>query len=210
MPPRPYVIGLTGNIACGKSTVGRILARLGARVIDADQLVHALMEPGTPETQQIAARFGPGVLDREGRVDRRALGRLVWGNPEALRDLERILHPRVLEAIRHCLATTSSRVVVVDAVRLIESGLWRDADTLWVVTAPRSEQIRRLVRDRGLDEADAVLRIEAQPPQEEKTALADVVLDNSGSVDDLERQVLAAWERIPEQYRQPVPPDSSE
>nr|MBA2451082.1 dephospho-CoA kinase [Chloroflexota bacterium] len=100
----PYRIGLTGNIACGKSTVGRMLVARGAEYVDADLLVHALMEPGTAENEQIAARFGPDVRDASGRIDRRALGALVWRNPSELRALEAILHPGVRAEIRRRLA----------------------------------------------------------------------------------------------------------
>jgi dephospho-CoA kinase len=191
-----YRIGLTGNIACGKSTVGRLLAERGAEYVDADRLVHALMEPGTPENDAIVARFGVGVRDADGRVDRRALGTLVWQDPAALKALEAILHPGVRAEVRRRLAATTAPAIVVDAIKLIEGGLSREMDAVWVVTCPRAEQARRLIETRGLTASEAEARIAAQGAQEEKVRHATVVLENAGSLADLERQVDAAWNQI--------------
>lgn len=193
----PYRIGLTGNIACGKSTVGRLLAERGAEYVDADRLVHALMEPGTPENAAIVARFGPSVRDDDGRIDRRALGTLVWTDPAALKALEAILHPGVRAEVRRRLDATTAPATVVDAIKLIEGGLYREMDAVWVVTCPRAEQVRRLVETRGLSVEEAEARIAAQGPQEEKVRHATVVIENDGSLADLERQVDAAWRRLP-------------
>ena len=191
----PYRIGLTGNIACGKSTVGRLLVARGAEYVDADRLVHALMEPGTPENARIVERFGPAVRAADGRIDRAALGELVWRDPAALRDLEAILHPGVRAEIRRRMALSRAPAVVVDAIKLIESGLFRELDTLWVVTCSPEEQLRRLVADRGLTVEQARARIAAQPPQEDKFREATLVIDNSGSRAETERQVDQAWRR---------------
>jgi dephospho-CoA kinase len=188
-----YRIGLTGNIACGKSTVGRLLAERGAEYVDADRLVHALMEPGTAETERIVARFGPEVRDADGRIDRRALGARVWSDPAAMAELEAILHPGVRAAVGRRLAETAAPAIVVDAIKLIEGGLYKEMDAVWVVTCPRAEQVRRLIETRGLTEQEAVARIAAQGPQEDKVRHATVVIDNAGSLADLERQIDAAW-----------------
>ena len=193
----PYRLGLTGNIACGKSTVGRLLVARGAEYVDADRLVHALMEPGTPEHDAIAARFGADVRDADGRIDRKALGALVWGDPAALRDLEAILHPGVRAEVGRRLAATTARVIVVDAIKLIEGGLYREMDAVWVVTCPRAEQVRRLVETRGLTPAEAEARIAAQGTQEEKVRHATVVLCNDGTLEGVETQVESAWQQIP-------------
>ena len=189
----PYRIGLTGNIACGKSTVGRMLVARGAEYVDADLLVHALMEPGTAENEQIATRFGPDVRDASGRIDRAALGAIVWRNPAALRDLEAILHPAVRAEIRRRLAESRAPAIVVDAIKLLESGLHEQLDAVWVVTCVPSEQLRRLTGPRGLTEQEARDRIAAQAPQTEKVRCAAVVIDNSGSLANTERQVEEAW-----------------
>ncbi len=194
--PRPYLIGLTGNIACGKSTVGRLLAERGAEYVDADRLVHALMEPGTPENAAIVARFGPAVRDADGRIDRRTLGSLVWSDPAALRDLEAILHPDVRAVVRRRLAETTAPVIVVDAIKLIEGGYPAFCDAVWVVTCDEHEQLRRLIDLRGMPEADARARIAAQPPQAAKIAVANVVIDNSGTPIETERQVARAYQHV--------------
>jgi dephospho-CoA kinase len=191
-----YRIGLTGNIACGKSTVGQLLAARGAAYIDADRLVHRLLEPGTPETARIAERFGPDVLTAEGRVDRPKLGNIVFADPAALRDLEAILHPGVRVLIRQAMAAASEPLVVVDAIKLFESGLYQEMDAAWVVTCPRAEQVRRLTEGRGLTPEQAALRIDAQGSQEEKVRLANVVIDNGGTLAATEHQVDAALAAI--------------
>jgi dephospho-CoA kinase len=192
----PYRIGLTGNIACGKSSVGRLLVARGAQYVDADRLVHTLMEPGRPENDQIVARFGPAVRRSDGTIDRPALGAIVFADPAALRDLEAILHPGVRAEIRRLLATSEAPIFVVDAIKLIEGGLAREMDAVWVVTCPREEQVRRLTTERGLTAEQAEARISAQGAQEEKVRQATVVIDNSGSLAETERQVEAALAAI--------------
>ncbi|MBC7234738.1 MAG: dephospho-CoA kinase [Chloroflexi bacterium] len=193
----PYVIGLTGNIAVGKSTVAAMLAELGACVIDADQLAHEAMRPGTEVQRRIVAHFGPGVLDAEGRIDRRALGDIVFADAAALRALEQIVHPAVIAETLRRLATCTAPVAVVEAIKLIEAGMDRHCDAVWVVTASHQEQVRRLMETRSLTRAQAELRIDAQPPAEEKVARADVVIDNSATLDATWQQVVRAWNRIP-------------
>jgi dephospho-CoA kinase len=192
-----YRIGLTGNIACGKSTVGRLLEARGAEYIDADRLTHHLLEAGTVENNRIVVRFGPTVRAAGGHIDRPKLGAIVFADPAALRDLEAILHPGVRAAIRARVAAATSEIVVVDAIKLFESGLYKELDTAWVVTCPRAEQVRRLTEDRGLSPEQAAMRIDAQNSQDEKIKLANVVIDNGGSLADTERQVHAALAAIP-------------
>ena len=188
----PFRIGLTGNIACGKSTVGKLLVARGAEYVDADRLVHVLMEPGTPENDRIVERFGPAVRAADGRIDRPALGGIVFADPAALKDLEAILHPGVRAEIRRRLAASTAPVFVVDAIKLIEGGLAREMDAVWVVVCPRSEQVRRLMAERGMTAEQAETRIAAQGPQEEKVRHATVVIDNGGTLADTERQVDTA------------------
>jgi dephospho-CoA kinase len=187
-----FRIGLTGNIACGKSTVGRLLVARGAEYVDADRLVHALMEPGTPEHERIVARFGPQVRGADGRIDRARLGAIVFADPAALRELEAILHPGVRAEIRRRLAASTAPIVVVDAIKLLEGGLAREMDAVWVVVCPHAEQLRRLIAERALSAEQAELRIAVQGPQDEKARQATVVIDNGGSLAETERQVDAA------------------
>jgi len=193
----PYVIGLTGNIAAGKSTVAAMLGRLGACVIDADQLAHQVMRAGTEVYRVIVMRFGEGVLDPNGEIDRSALGGIVFSDPDALRDLERLVHPAVIEETRLRLRECRNCVCVVEAIKLLEAGMDALCDVVWVVTASRGQQIDRLMRERHLTAAQAQARIEAQPSPEAKLARADVVIDNSGSLEEAWAQVLGAWEAGP-------------
>jgi len=196
MKQRPYVIGLTGNIGTGKSTVGRMLAELGARVIDADQVAHEAMRPGGPAFQAVVDAFGPGILGADGSIDRVRLGDIVFRDAAALKRLEALVHPAVIAEVEARIARAEEPVVVVEAIKLIEAGMHRRYDALWVVTAPRELQIARLMRERGLTEEEAALRVDAQPPQEEKAARADVVIVNDGSLGELWQRVEEEWPRI--------------
>jgi dephospho-CoA kinase len=191
-----FLLGLTGNIACGKSSVGQLLAeRYGAEYVDADRLVHALYASGTPETLAIAERFGAELLRDDGTIDRRRLGDAVLSDAEALRDLERILDPGVSRAIADRIAHARARVVVLDAIRLIEAGLAERCQAVWVVVCDRQAQLQRLQASRGLSAEQAAIRIAAQTPPEDKLRHATAVIDNHGSLDDLAHQVDTAWTR---------------
>lgn len=203
--PHLYLIGLTGNIGCGKSTVVRMLAARGAQIIDADAVTRQVMEVGKPAYQRIVEAFGAGILQTSnGPIDRPALGRVVFGDQAALKTLESIVHPATRETIlawlqQHDAAAQAKQrrdVAVVDAIKLLEAGYPAFCDAVWVVACDEAEQVRRLVELRGMSEADARQRIAAQPPQSAKIAVADVVIDNSGALDATERQVAAAWQQI--------------
>ena len=191
-----YLIGLTGNIATGKSAVAQMLAELGARTIDADRVAHEVMRRGTSACQAVVGAFGPAILAPDGEIDRKRLGDIVFANPDALRRLEAIVHPAVGLVVSEAIAAAIERVVVVEAIKLIEAGMHRAYHALWVTTCPAEIQIARLVSLRGLSEGEARLRVEAQPPQAEKVALADVVIDTGGTLEDTRRQVLSAWKAV--------------
>jgi dephospho-CoA kinase len=191
-----YLIGLTGNIATGKSTVAKMLQDLGATVIDADALVHELQRKGTATFDAIVAAFGVGILDRAGEIDRKALGSIVFTEPAQLRVLESILHPAVLLDSVQRITAASTPVVVYEAIKLIEAGRAEMCDALWVVTARYEVQLERLMRDRRMSEAEARQRIDAQPPQSEKIQRATVVIDNSDSLQKTRQQVEAAFRGI--------------
>jgi dephospho-CoA kinase len=191
-----FLLGLTGNIACGKSTVGRLLAdRYGADYVDADLMVHQLYAAGTPETAAIAERFGGDLLRDDGTIDRRRLGDRVLHDPSALRELEVILNPGVRAAIEARIATSPSQVVVLDAIRLIEAGLYQRCDAVWVVTCERESQIQRLMDSRAMTYEQAALRVDSQRPQEEKVRYATEVITNQGRLEDLMAQIDEAWSR---------------
>ena len=202
MSGRPILIGLTGNIATGKSTVAQILAEMGARVIDADRVAHKVMQPGGPAYERVIDAFGKEILTADGTIDRGKLGAVVFSDPAALRRLEAAVHPATIAQVGQAIAQAAEPVVVVEAIKLIESGMYRSYDALWVVVAPRPVQITRLVATRGFDEAEAALRVDAQPPQEEKAALADVVLVNDGDLEALREKVRVAWSQMQDTHTQ--------
>jgi len=190
------LIGLTGNIATGKSTVARMLADLGATVIDADRVAHEVMRAGTAVHAAILAAFGPEIVRTDGEIDRARLGALVFADPNALARLERIVHPAVTAEVARRIAEAPTPVVVVEAIKLIEAGMAERCDSLWVTTCPSELQVQRLMADRRLSREEAELRVRAQPPQEEKVARADVVIDTGGSLAQTRAQVEMAWERL--------------
>src|SRR5689334_6181106 len=164
-----FVLGLTGNIACGKSSIGALLGeRHGADYLDADKVVHALYAAGTAETRRIAERFGANLLTAEGTIDRRRLGDIVMADAAALRELERILDPGVRAAIEARLTCTPAEVIVLDAIRLIEGGLYKRCDAVWVVVCDPEIQVARLQATRNFTQEQARLRVSAQAPVEEK------------------------------------------
>lgn len=174
------VIGLTGNIATGKSIVMRMLQELGATPIDADRLVHQLMRKGGTAYKAIVEQFGKFILHESGEINRAKLGRIAFSDPRALAKLESLTHPAVIQEVERRVANAPTPVVVVEAIKLFESGLAEHCDTTWVVTAPPEMQLRRLVERRKMKPAQAKQRIRAQGPQIEKATKADVVIDNSG------------------------------
>ena len=193
----PYVVGLTGNIATGKSTVAAMLGELGACVIDADKLAHWAMAAGSEVNRRIVERFGRQVLRPDGEIDRARLAPLVFADPSALRDLEGIVHPAVVEETLHRVAACKQPVVVVEAIKLFEADMQRHCDAVWVVTSSRQQQIDRLVRARDLSPSQAELRVDAQPPAEEKIAQADLVIGNDRALEETCAQVVRAWNAIP-------------
>ena len=196
MRERPFLIGLTGNIATGKSLVGEMLAGLGANVIDADRVAHEVMRAGGPAFSAVVDAFGPTVLAADGTIDRAKLGDIVFRDASALERLEAAVHPFVIAEVGRRIARATEPVVVVEAIKLIEAGMHRGYDALWVVTAPRHLQIERLMAARGLTQEEAVLRVDAQPPQEEKAVMADRILVNDGSLDQLQQEVQRAWAQL--------------
>ena len=194
--PEKIVIGLTGNIGVGKSTVMALLAGLGAVGIDADKVAHQVMEPGQPAYQQIMARFGRQIAPDGGPIDRLRLGQIVFSDPAALADLEAIVHPAVFQVIQRGVAAADAPVVMIEAIKLLEGPLAGICDQVWVTTCARTTQLERLRVCRGLDEAAAVARVDAQSSQKEKIARADVVIYTDGPLSATEEQFAAAWGSI--------------
>ena len=194
--PGKYVIGLTGNIATGKSVVRRMLEHLGAYTIDADTLSHRAIAKGAPGYQLVVDAFGKFILDASGEIDRAKLGRLAFSDPDALKDLEAIIHPLVGQAVDLMIQRASQRVIVIEAIKLLEGKLVSECDTIWTTYAPELVQKARLMQKRGMNEQEAFQRIQAQPPQKVKMAAANVVIQNAGSFEDTWKQVVAAWKVI--------------
>ena len=193
------LIGLTGNIASGKSAVSDMLAARGATIIDADVLARDAVTKGSPALDAIVARWGDGVLDKDGNLDRAALRHVVFDNQEDLESLNEIIHPDVrrrrIEEI--AAARASGDKVVVSVIPLLfERHLAEEFDSIILVDAPRSARLDRIVRDRGIDEAEAMKMIASQMPSDLKRARADYVIENSGTLEDLEDEVNRVWDAI--------------
>jgi dephospho-CoA kinase len=189
-------VGLTGNIAAGKSSVARAWQRLGARVIDADALAREAVAPGSAGLDAVRAEFGDGVLDAAGALDRAAMRALVFRDPGARSRLEAIVHPEVArlreEAYRRAVAE-GAKLVVADIPLLFEVGLQAEFDAIVLIDAPSRLREARIVRDRGLTADEARRMIEAQMPAEPKRARADFVIENSGSPEELEAEAERVW-----------------
>ena len=195
--PAKTIIGLTGNIGVGKTTVLQMLARRGAHIIDADKVAHQVMAPGGRAYEEVMAAFGRDILNEQGEIDRAKLGRIVFSDQHKLAQLERIVHPAVYAAVLDEIEQTDAEVIVIEAIKLLESGMTLGlCDQVWVVTAPVEAQIERLMRDRNMSREEAERRMAVQSPQAFKVGQADVVIDNSGSLEDLEAQVEAAWRKL--------------
>ncbi len=188
------IIGLTGNIACGKSLVLSILRELGADTLDADTLAHQAIRRGGPAYEAVIRRFGETIRRPDGDIDRTALGKVVFADRVALRELEGIIHPHVRPEIRRRIAEARGTFVV-DAIKLLESGIAELCDEVWVVTCRKEQQVTRLISRNGYTEEEALRRVEAQRPVEEKIAAADVVINNEGSVERTRTQVERAYWR---------------
>jgi len=188
---------LTGNIATGKSTVLTYLQDRGAAVLDADKLAHAAMAPDGPAYDAVVAAFGTAIVGPGGVIDRKALGAIVFADAAQLARLEAIVHPAVFVLAQQALDATDAPVVVIEAIKLLESGrLLRLCDEFWVVVADEATQIRRLMESRGMDEAEARRRMAAQSSQAEKVKRAHRVIDNSGSPAELYAQLDAIWNEL--------------
>jgi len=211
--PKPYVIGLTGNIATGKSVVAGMLEQLGARVIDADEVAHGVIKVGSSAWQRVVDLCGEDILRPDGEIDRTRLGERVFADPEELARLEEIVHPEVIVECQLLLEQQSDEaadavkptVAVLEAIKLLEAGMADQCDEIWVVTSPREVQLQRLTQKRGMSIKQAELRMDAQPPQADKVAVADVVIDNSGTLEQTRAQVETEWQRIVQSLAQRLP-----
>jgi dephospho-CoA kinase len=194
----PRILGITGNIACGKTAVGQMLLALGAeRYIDADALVHRLYEKDQPVALRVTELFGPDVMAADGSVDRQALGAVVFHDAEAMKRLEQIVHPSVGEALQKELVQVSpDGIVVIDAVKLLEGGAGALCQSKWLVICSEEQELERLIARNHLSTEEARARVQAQPSLSSRFALVDEIIDNSGTLEETRRQVSAAFDRF--------------
>ncbi len=191
-----FIIGLTGNIAVGKSVVRKMLEHVGAFGIDADALSNRAIAVGSPGYQPVVETFGRYILKKDGSIDRSKLGQIVFADPEALAALEAIVHPLVREAVGMLIRKSRAKVIVIEAIKLLESPLREVCDSIWVTTSEPEIQIARLKKNRGMRTLDAMRRMEAQSSQEEKVSQADVVIHNAASIRSTWEQVKSAWKLL--------------
>jgi len=196
------VIGLTGGIGSGKSTVSGFLKELGAAVIDADKVGHEALKPNTEAWREAVVAFGKEILTPEGSIDRGKLGEIVFADPEALARLNQIAHPRISAMVKAQLEEHRRRgekVVVLDAPLLLEVGrpsLADEVDEVWVTIAPEATVLKRLKAKSGMSESEALARIRSQMPVSEKVKQADVVIDTDCRLDELKEKVKKLWDRL--------------
>lgn len=191
------IIGLTGNIASGKSTVGRYLQSLGAKVIDADRIAREIVLPNTPALKEIVFSFGSGVLNEDLTLDREKLAAIVFNDPQARTKLEHITHPRIeAEINRQIKYYAASSVIILEVPLLIEVGWHKWVDQVWLVTVDEGVQIDRLMQRDKLSLEQAKKRIASQMPQQEKMKFADVIIDNSHSPEKVEEKIKGLWQNL--------------
>ncbi len=195
--PDKYLIGLTGNIAVGKSRVREILSELGAAAIDADHIAHQVLGIGDATYDAVIEAFGDGILNDDGEIERSALGAIVFADPARLKQLEKITHPAIRARIDLRIRETEERIVVIEAIKLLEGALKHVVDSIWVVDAGPENQLHRLMTARSLSEAEAQRRMELQNSQADKLRQADVIIRNDGDIADTRAQVTRAWRAIP-------------
>jgi dephospho-CoA kinase len=190
------LIGLTGGIASGKSTVAKLLASHGAETIDADEVAREVVGIGTEGFASVVKEFGEGVVSESGELDREALGKIVFSDPERRLKLESILHPLIQQRTSQLISESSKPIVVYSVPLLVEADVQYPFELIITVEAGQSNQLERLVRSRGLTNAEAQDRIDAQASRQQRTERADFEIDSSGTLEQLEKQVDALWDTI--------------
>lgn len=200
-PEKPIVIGLTGNIATGKSTVSAYLRNKGAYVIDADRVAHHVIEPGTEAYRAVVADFGACILAPDQKIDRGKLGAIVFSDARKMKRLEQIIHPAVFQEVYNQIKQVAPPIVIIEAIKLLETnGLRSICDEVWVVVADSAQQLRRTKENRGMSEQETLLRMEMQSPQETKIEQADIVIYNNSSLADLYNELDRIWTKFQQRY----------
>ena len=186
---KQIILGLTGSFGSGKTTVARIFKSFGAQIIDADKLAHGCIAPGSPAYEKIIHAFGNGILDKDGRIDRKKLSDIVFNDINLLIKLNSIIHPQVIRIIKAKINSSKSKVIVLDAPLLLEAGLKGLVDKLLVVKITRARQLKRIRNKSSLSKQDILKRIKSQIPLPQKVRLADFVIDNSATLSETMKQV---------------------
>jgi dephospho-CoA kinase len=194
-PNRPFIIGITGKIACGKSAVMNLLREKGVETIDADKVYHELIRPGLPLWETLRHAFGEEIIGENGEIDRKALGAIVFSDPEVLRRLDELTHPAVVAETERLIASSTAKVIAIDAVKLVESGMDRRCDVVWRVSCNPTTQVERLMRRNGISEGEAKRRIAAQPSPPKSTR-PETTIANDADLAALRSQVEAAWQAL--------------
>ena len=193
------VVGLTGGIGSGKSTVAQFLVELGAVAIDTDKIGHEALKPDTEVWREVVATFGRQILTPDGNINRKKLGDIVFGNPESLLKLNRIMHPRIYERVKAQLEGYRQRgvdVVVLEAPLLLEAGWTSLVDEVWITVATESTVLRRLKERVGLSETESLARLRSQLPVEKRVSHADVIINNDGDLHELKAKVKKLWQGL--------------
>ncbi len=206
------VVGVTGNMGSGKTTVSRMLRDMGAEVVDADQLAREIVQPHRPAWRELVAEFGSSILREDGTIDRRRLARMVFADAERLRRLNEITHPRIIEEIdariRAARRRGDTRVLVIDAPLIIEAGMVSMVDRIWLVRADQEVRMQRLLQRGEYTRSEIRDRLRAQMPENEQLRYADAVIDNSGCIEETRRQVRALWEELCKEIERKDGPDA--
>jgi dephospho-CoA kinase len=202
---KKIVLGITGSFGSGKSTVAGIFRALGGRVIDADRLAHASLQPGTPEYKRVVRAFGRGILRADNRIDRQRLARIVFNKAASLKRLNKIIHPAVIRRIKRGIESAKKKFIIVDAPLLIEAGLQRIVDRLIVVRINPAKQIRRIKLKTQLGKTDILKRMKFQLPLRAKERLADFIIDNNGSLPRTRNQVEKIWKSLAPDIKDKAP-----
>ena len=183
------ILGITGSFGSGKSTVAKMFALHGARLIDADKIAHNVIKPGNIAYKKIIVGFGKGILDKNSRIDRKMLARIVFNDKKLLQKLNKIVHPQIIGIIKKQIKNAGAKAIILDAPLLIEAGLKGLVDKIIVVKISKEKQIRRLIKNTSLGRVDILKRIRSQVPLHVKSRFADFIIDNSGTIEETKRQV---------------------
>ena len=193
------VIGLTGGIGSGKSTVTLFLAELGAVIIDTDKLGHETFQPGSEVWQQVANEFGKQIISTDGTIDRKKLGEMVFARPEARARLEEIVHPAIYNIVKLRLKEyekQKTKLAVLEVPLLVEAGWESLVDEVWVTTAPQATILKRMKQNKGMAEEETLARIQSQLSSEERVKHADIIIDTNCTLDELKARVKEQWQRL--------------